>query len=66
MSLVTGSVLFSATALATPASGGLLQLLNLASHSRYYGLACIIINKQGVESLRYRLGRLDNRPLAQL
>lgn len=66
MSLVTGSLLFSANALATPASGALLQQMNLASQSLNYELSFISINKQGVESLRYRHARLDNRPLAQL
>lgn len=66
MSLVTGSLLFSANASATPASGALLQQMNLASQSLNYELSFISINKQGVESLRYRHARLDNRPLAQL
>ncbi|HCS3616456.1 TPA: sigma-E factor regulatory protein RseB [Shigella flexneri] len=66
MSLVTGSLLFSANASATPASGALLQQMNQASQSLNYELSFISINKQGVESLRYRHARLDNRPLAQL
>ncbi|MCP5586877.1 sigma-E factor regulatory protein RseB, partial [Klebsiella pneumoniae] len=37
-----------------------------ASQSLNYELAFISINKQGVESLRYRHARLDNQPLAQL
>ena len=52
MSLVTGSLLFSANALATPASGALLQQMNLASQSLNYELSFISINKQGVESLK--------------
>lgn len=47
MSLVTGSLLFSANALATPASGALLQQMNLASQSLNYELSFISINKQG-------------------
>ncbi|VEC48250.1 sigma-E factor regulatory protein [Escherichia coli] len=38
--------------------------MNLASQSLNYELSFISINKQGVESLRYRHARLDNRPLA--
>ena len=59
MSLVTGSLLFSANASATPASGALLQQMNLASQSLNYELSFISINKQGVESLRYRHARID-------
>ncbi|MDN8599128.1 sigma-E factor regulatory protein RseB [Citrobacter enshiensis] len=66
MSLVTGSLFFSANASANPASGALLQQMNLASQSLTYELSFVSINKQGVESLRYRHARLDNRPLAQL
>ena len=40
--------------------------MNLASQSLNYELAFISINKQGVESLRYRHARLDKQPLAQL
>ncbi|XNM76083.1 sigma-E factor regulatory protein RseB [Escherichia coli] len=40
--------------------------INLASQSLNYELSFISINKQGVESLRYRHARLDNRPIAQL
>ena len=65
MSLVTGSLLFSANASATPASGALLQQMNLASQSLNYELSFISINKQGVESLRYRHARLDNREVVQ-
>lgn len=65
MSLVTGSLLFSANASATPASG-VITADEPASQSLNYELSFISINKQGVESLRYRHARLDNRPLAQL
>ncbi|MFS9520373.1 sigma-E factor regulatory protein RseB, partial [Klebsiella pneumoniae] len=43
MSLVTGSLLFSANASATPASGALLQQMNLASQSLNYELSFISI-----------------------
>lgn len=66
MSLMAGSLFFSANASADVSSGALLQQMNLASQSLNYELAFISINKQGVESLRYRHARLDNQPLAQL
>lgn len=66
MSLVAGSLFFSVNASANTASGALLQQMNLASQSLNYELSFVSINKQGVESLRYRHARLDNRPLAQL
>lgn len=66
MSLVAGSLFFSVNASANPASGALLQQMNLASQSLTYELSFVSINKQGVESLRYRHARTDNRPLAQL
>ncbi|MCT4701542.1 sigma-E factor regulatory protein RseB [Enterobacteriaceae bacterium H20N1] len=67
LSLVAGSLLFTSNASAdTVSSGALLQQMNQASQSLNYELAFISINKQGIESLRYRHARLDNRPLAQL
>ncbi|NIY48958.1 sigma-E factor regulatory protein RseB [Cedecea colo] len=67
LSLVAGSLLFTSSASAdTVSSGALLQQMNQASQSLNYELAFISINKQGIESLRYRHARLDNRPLAQL
>lgn len=66
MSLVAGSLFFSVSASADASSEALLQQMNLASQSLNYELAFISINKQGVESLRYRHARLDNKPLAQL
>ncbi|HEY1847042.1 MAG TPA: sigma-E factor regulatory protein RseB [Buttiauxella sp.] len=67
LSLVTGSLLFTSNASAdTVSSGALLQQMNQASQSLNYELAFISINKQGIESLRYRHARLDDRPLAQL
>lgn len=66
MSLVTGCLLFSANASADPSTEALLQKMNQASQSLNYELAFISINKQGVESLRYRHARLDNKPMAQL
>ncbi|MEL4015286.1 sigma-E factor regulatory protein RseB [Dryocola clanedunensis] len=67
LSLMAGSLLFTSNASAdTVSSGALLQQMNQASQSLDYELAFISINKQGIESLRYRHARLDNRPLAQL
>ena len=66
MSLVTGSLFFSVNASANTASGALLQQMNVASQSLNYELSFVSITKQGVESLRYRHARLENRPLAQL
>jgi sigma-E factor negative regulatory protein RseB len=64
---MAGSLLFTSNASAdTVSSGALLQQMNQASQSLDYELAFISINKQGIESLRYRHARLDNRPLAQL
>lgn len=66
MSLVAGSLFFSVNASTDPASGALLQQMNIASQSLNYELSFVSITKQGVESLRYRHARLDSRPLAQL
>lgn len=66
MSLVAGSLFFSANASADVSSGALLQEMSMASQSLNYELSFISINKQGVESLRYRHARLNNQPLAQL
>ena len=66
MSLMAGSLLFTVNASADVSSGALLQQMNQASQSLNYELSFISINKQGVESLRYRHARLDKQPLAQL
>ena len=66
MSLLTGSLFFSANASADVSSGALLQQMNLATQSLNYELSFVSINKQGVESLRYRHARLNNQALAQL
>ncbi|WP_436876711.1 sigma-E factor regulatory protein RseB [Siccibacter turicensis] len=66
MSLMAGTLFLSTNALADTASGALLQQMNAASQSLNYELAFISINKQGVESLRYRHAVLNNTPLAQL
>ncbi|MFJ2976771.1 sigma-E factor regulatory protein RseB [Kluyvera sp. NPDC087067] len=66
MSLVAGSLFFSANASADVSSGALLQEMNLASQSLNYELSFVSINKSGVESLRYRHVRLNGQPLAQL
>jgi negative regulator of sigma E activity len=54
MSLMAGSLFFSVNASADTSSGALLQQMNLASQSLNYELSFVSINKQGVESLRYR------------
>lgn len=61
MSLMAGSLFFSVNASADTSSGALLQQMNLASQSLNYELSFVSINKQGVESLRYRHAKLDNR-----
>ncbi|RRA46375.1 sigma-E factor regulatory protein RseB domain-containing protein, partial [Cronobacter sakazakii] len=66
VSLLTGSLFVSFNASADASSEALLQQMNLASQSLNYELSFVSINKQGVESLRYRHARLDNKPLAQL
>lgn len=66
MSLVTGSLFFTANASADVSSGALLQKMNLASQSLNYELSFVSINKSGVESLRYRHAHLNGQPLAQL
>lgn len=67
LSLMTSSLVFASNASAdSVSSGALLQQMNQASQSLNYELAFISINKQGIESLRYRHARFDNRPVAQL
>ncbi|AFJ46102.1 sigma-E factor regulatory protein RseB [Shimwellia blattae] len=67
VSLLAGSLFFSSNAPAdTISSGALLQQMNVASQSLNYELAFISINKQGVESLRYRHARLASKTYAQL
>ena len=66
MSFLAGSLFFSANASADVSSGALLQQMNLATQSLNYELSFVSINKQGVESLRYRHARLNNQALAQL
>ncbi|MBB1201933.1 sigma-E factor regulatory protein RseB [Enterobacteriaceae bacterium 89] len=66
MSLLAGSLFFSANASADDSSGALLQQMNAATQSLNYELSFVSINKQGVESLRYRHARLNNQALAQL
>lgn len=66
ISLVAGSQIFSANASADTSSGALLQQMNRASQSLNYELSFVSINKQGVESLRFRHARLNNQPLSQL
>lgn len=66
MSLAAGSLFFSFNASADASSGALLQQMNLASQSLNYELSFVSINKQGVESLRYRHARAKKQPLAQL
>ena len=66
MSFVAAGLFFSANASADVSSGALLQQMNVASQSLNYELSFISINKQGVESLRYRHARLSDQPLAQM
>lgn len=66
VSLLAGSLFFSSASATTLSSEALLQQMNLASQSLNYELAFISINKQGVESLRYRHARMGNKPLAEL
>ncbi|SFU13428.1 sigma E regulatory protein, MucB/RseB [Kosakonia arachidis] len=66
MSFVATGLFFSVNASADDSSGALLQQMNVASQSLNYELSFISINKQGVESLRYRHVRLNDQPLAQL
>ena len=66
MSFVAAGLFFSSNASADTSSGALLQQMNVASQSLNYELSFISINKQGVESLRYRHARVNNQPLAQL
>lgn len=66
MSFVAAGLLFSVNASADVSSGALLQQMNVASQSLNYELSFVSINKQGVESLRYRHARLNDQPLAQL
>ncbi len=66
MSFVAAGLFFSSNASADTSSGALLQQMNVASQSLNYELSFISINKQGVESLRYRHARVNSQPLAQL
>jgi sigma-E factor negative regulatory protein RseB len=66
MSFVATGLFFSVNASADVSSGALLQQMNVASQSLNYELSFISINKQGVESLRYRHVRVNDQPLAQL
>ncbi len=65
LSIVTGCLFFS-SASADSSSGALLQQMSMASQSLDYELSFITINKLGVESLRYRHARAQNKALAQL
>ncbi|AOV96119.1 sigma-E factor regulatory protein RseB [Edwardsiella hoshinae] len=67
LTLLTGSLFISSSALAQDTAPGLLlQQMNQASRSLDYELAFINITKQGVESLRYRHALENQQPLAQL
>lgn len=66
ISLVAGSLSFASSASADISAGVLLQQMSAASQNLNYDLAFISMNKQGVESLRYRHALLDNKPFAQL
>jgi sigma-E factor negative regulatory protein RseB len=64
--LLTGSLLYPNIAPAQSASGEILQQMSSASRSLNYELAYISINKQGIESLRYRHAVVDKQSLGQL
>ncbi|WP_395755294.1 sigma-E factor regulatory protein RseB [Edwardsiella ictaluri] len=67
LSLLTGSLFISFSALAQDTAPGLmLQQMNKASQSLNYELAFINITKQGAESLRYRHALENQQVLAQL
>ncbi|MBS0849073.1 sigma-E factor regulatory protein RseB [Citrobacter sp. JGM124] len=67
LSVVTSSLLFTASASAKEnSSEALLQEMNQASQSLNYELSFISVNKQGIESQRYRHIRLNDQTLAQL
>ncbi|WKS81859.1 sigma-E factor regulatory protein RseB [Edwardsiella tarda] len=67
LTLLTGSLFISTSALAQDTAPGLmLQQMNQASRSLDYELAFINITKQGVESLRYRHALENQQTLAQL
>lgn len=67
LSIVTSCLLFTASASAKDnSSEALLQEMNQASQSRNYELSFISVNKQGIESQRYRHIRWNNSTLAQL
>ncbi|AHG19089.1 anti-sigma E factor [Chania multitudinisentens RB-25] len=64
--LLAGNLLYSNIASAQSVPGAMLQQMSSASRSLNYELAYISINKQGVESLRYRHAVIDKQPLGQL
>lgn len=64
--LVTGSLLCYSIAAAQPAPGAILQQMSSASRSLNYELAYISINKQRIESLRYRHVLIGQQSLGQL
>ncbi len=67
LSIVTSCLLFTASASAKEnSSEALLLEMSQASQSRNYELSFISVNKQGIESQRYRHIRLNNHTLAQL
>lgn len=72
--ILLGCLPYSTTALAQPAPSvvlqpqpsSALQQMGNAIRALNYEIHFINISRQGIESLRYRHARIDNRPLAQL
>ncbi|CNG99986.1 sigma-E factor regulatory protein RseB [Yersinia pekkanenii] len=64
--LMAGGLLMSTIASAETAPIAMLQEMSSASRSLNYELSYINVNKQGIDSLRYRHAILDKKTLAQL
>ncbi|MEM6161897.1 sigma-E factor regulatory protein RseB [Erwinia sp. P6884] len=66
VSLMAGSLMYSSVAPAETTSGALLQQMEQASQSLSYELAYISVSRLGIESMRYRHARVDDKTYAQL
>ncbi len=64
--IVTGSLFMSVNASAETTPIAMLQEMGSATQSLSYELSYINVNKQGIDSLRYRYAVLNKKPLAQL
>ncbi|SUB29646.1 anti-sigma E factor [Yersinia pseudotuberculosis] len=64
--LMTGSLFMANIASAESTPIAMLQEMGSASKSLNYELSYINVNKQGIDSLRYRHAILDKKSLAQL